>query len=489
MRSAIVLMSIVFLGGGISAQDMRISLDRVDTLINGKLPHDYPISFYFRMTNTSIHDINGLSSGFRIYSPDGATWSAGFFVDTILTCDFSPVVCYDTTFYGEWIDSTLPSPYSWQYPEPSIFDGGLFVVWYSIDGTASDTIGFAAYTQSTGSGLFSGFDYVSFRIKLQEISDSSVGKTICLDSAFFPPSGRWLWANSGDYVPEWDGPRCWTVSAAEPPPLPPPTLSVRLDSVEGLVNGRLPINRPIAFRFRYTNNTDHTMISSANGFRVYSPDGATWQPGLFIEAYFGFPLVETVYDTSYYGEWDNSTLIPPLVWKGPDPQVFDYGLFVNWFSVKGYGADTVGFSGYAQMTGLGLYPGFSGVGPTIVIQGIPESSSGKTLCIDSAFFPPTGFWEWAQNYSIRWGPFWDGPHCFEIGSCCVGMRGNVDLTDDEINIADLTGLVHQIFVKRQLDCPLACNVDGDANETVDIMDLAYLVDYMFKGGPAPPAGP
>ena len=98
MRSIIVLMSIVFLGGGISAQDMRISLDRVDTLINGKLPHDYPISFYFRMTNTSIHDINGLSSGFRIYSPDGATWSAGFFVDTVLTCDFSPVVCYDTTF-------------------------------------------------------------------------------------------------------------------------------------------------------------------------------------------------------------------------------------------------------------------------------------------------------------------------------------------------------------------------------------------------------
>jgi hypothetical protein len=214
-----------------------------------------------------------------------------------------------------------------------------------------------------------------------------------------------------------------------------------------------------------------TYIGSANGFRIYSPDSAEWVPA------------------TPYGEFLNDYLPDGLVWQGSAPhwQIYDGGLFVKVFSVDGSGADTIGFAGYQMDHGTGLYPGFDAVGIGINIARIPESSRGKTLCIDSCYWPPAGTWKWANGFNIL--PYWDGPHCFEIGDCCVGMRGNVDLTDDGITIADVTALVHQLYVKRELECPKACNVDGDKNETVDIVDLVYLIDYMFRGGPAPAACP
>ncbi len=37
--------------------------------------------------------------------------------------------------------------------------------------------------------------------------------------------------------------------------------------------------------------------------------------------------------------------------------------------------------------------------------------------------------------------------------------------------------------------PLRGNVDYDVGDEIDIADLVYLVDYMFNGGPEPPACP
>ena len=321
MRTAVGLLLVVFLAGGIGAQEMRISLERVDTLIDGQLPCNFPITFYFRIANTSTHDFHGSANGFRIYSPDGATWSPGFSVDSI-PCD--PFPCdsgyiSDTTWYGEFIDSTLPNGLMWKGTDPQIYDGGLFVNTFSVDGAGADTVGFAGFDQYSGVGLYSGFDFVGWKIRIASISKGSAGRTICIDSSYFPPSGTWLWANDTVVVPDWDGPYCWTVSVAEPPPPPPPPgMSVRLDSVEGLVKGRLPIGRRIAFRFRFTNTSGPTIEGLANGFRIYSPDGATWIPGIAsVDSGYCDPTPCPggewyFYDTSYYGLWESTTLPPPV---------------------------------------------------------------------------------------------------------------------------------------------------------------------------------
>jgi hypothetical protein len=71
-------------------------------------------------------------------------------------------------------------------------------------------------------------------------------------------------------------------------------------------------------------------------------------------------------------------------------------------------------------------------------------------------------------------------------SCFGEIRGNVDCGSDEtINIIDLIVLVDYMFS----DGPTpGCFDEADVNADVaiTISDLVYLVDYMFSGGPEPP---
>lgn len=70
-------------------------------------------------------------------------------------------------------------------------------------------------------------------------------------------------------------------------------------------------------------------------------------------------------------------------------------------------------------------------------------------------------------------------------SCCSGIAGNInnDL-GDTIDIADLTYLVDYMFKGGlEPDCLGEADLNGDNN--IDISDLTFLVNYSFKGGPAP----
>jgi len=76
-----------------------------------------------------------------------------------------------------------------------------------------------------------------------------------------------------------------------------------------------------------------------------------------------------------------------------------------------------------------------------------------------------------------------------LTGCCIGMRGNVDGDpSDQVNIADLTYLVDYLFRGGQPPpCPEEGDVNGDGN--TNVADLTYLVDYLFRGGPQPPPCP
>ena len=175
---ALVLAGLITVLSYSFAVGQSLSLDHVDGLnATGGLQMGVPVTFYIRVTgDNDAH--GGLTNGFQVYSPTGAQW--GSFVG-------------DTT-------GTLGKEQ---------FDGGFFITHFSADGVGADTVGFGGF-RLFGQGLPAGFDDTAFTIEIGPIDVAYNGGEICLDSAFYPPSGVWKWAGP-DIIPGWDGPHCWTI--------------------------------------------------------------------------------------------------------------------------------------------------------------------------------------------------------------------------------------------------------------------------------------
>ena len=175
--------------------------------------------------------------------------------------------------------------------------------------------------------------------------------------------------------------------------------AISLDSVAGLYGpSSLSTGQQVTFYIRMTNNGVHAMKGITNGYRVYSPNGATWDTTI------GNNDIGTIGSTEF-----------DLIWH------------INELGVTGSGFDTLGFGG-ATMSGTGLPASFDDIAYTIMIGPIPDQDHDKTICLDSVFYPPSGLWKWdvglVDNVSIGWRiPIWDGPHCFTVldagGSQCL----------------------------------------------------------------------
>ena len=188
-----VLLSIMVFGVCGLAGAQSLSLDHTDGLLDADhLNTGVPVTFYLRLTGDGDSH-GGATNGFRAYSDDGATWN--------------PMV-------GDTLGPLGKAQ----------FDGGFFISPFSVTGEGADTIGFGGF-RFFGPGLAAGFDDVVYSLDIGPIPESSIGKQICLDSSFYPPSGVWKWAGP-DVFPGWDGPHYFTVG-------PPAACAVAVTSPAG----------------------------------------------------------------------------------------------------------------------------------------------------------------------------------------------------------------------------------------------------------------
>ncbi|HKK21943.1 MAG TPA: FlgD immunoglobulin-like domain containing protein, partial [candidate division Zixibacteria bacterium] len=143
------------------------------------------------------------------------------------------------------------------------------------------------------------------------------------------------------------------------------------------------IGTQVNFDLRLINNESFAFSGIQNGFRFYSPDGATW----------------------------NSTTADTIGEFGQD--LFNLIVAMVYFSPDGINEDTVGF-GAALINSPGLYPGYDGPSMRLTVGPIDALQVGKTLCFDSTFFPPAAVWLWHSQVHGDETPQWGGPYCFNI---------------------------------------------------------------------------
>ena len=231
--------------------------------------------------------------------------------------------------------------------------------------------------------------------------------------------------------------------------------AISVSKIDGYdsTNGGLMANTPIRYYVHF--QVEFDVAGVLNGFRIYSPDSATWQP---------LVLKELVNVDSLF---DGTAGLPNFLFA----------------SVDGMGADTVMTLGFRNH-GPGLVAGFD-EDYFLIETSLSEEQIGKTLCLDSSFLDPNP-WLW---FSFEGNPAWDGPHCFEIVDCCAGNRGDVNGDGVGPNVLDLTLLVDYVFRGAPApDCQLESDVNGDGMP-YNIIDLTFVVDFIFRSGQPAPACP
>ena len=143
-----------------------------------------------------------------------------------------------------------------------------------------------------------------------------------------------------------------------------------------------------------------------NGFRVYSPDGATWS----------WPVRDTFIEIVIQDVLHN-TYVDSIVWLDANSRAFFNTAYQRvYFSTDGAGADTVGYAGATSVPSLGLTPGTDKPYWSIPIKTDPAQEAVH-ICIDSSWFPPGGTWKWApvSGDTEQIGPLWSGEVCWPVG--------------------------------------------------------------------------
>lgn len=103
-----------------------------------------------------------------------------------------------------------------------------------------------------------------------------------------------------------------------------------------------------------------------------------------------------------------------------------------------------------------------------------------TVCVDSSFWPPSDRLAFANSVAQTYTPRHNLPYCFSV---TYPGRGDGN-GDGQINIEDVIFLLNYLF--KEGPAPAYTHM-GDANfdEIIDLGDIVYLLSFIFRGGPPP----
>ena len=234
-------------------------------------------------------------------------------------------------------------------------------------------------------------------------------------------------------------------------------VSITIDRVDSLYNGKIQPDMPIDMYLRWANNSGERLCVFS-GYRIYLSNNGELPNGVFE------PVTIEGVNLNY-------------------SEMFDLIFAEHNFS-NGFGSDTVAISGIVLSS-----PGFPDGLDTIAARistSVSADFAGDSLCVDSTFYGQTGVWQWSLAIDVI--PDWGGPYCYEIlPSCCIGQRGNFNNSPgiNPIDIADLARMVSFMFLNGVAPtCDEEADFTGDGS--LDVSDLVGLVDYMHFNG-SPPA--
>lgn len=427
-----------------------IILDSVGGEISpGVITTGESITFYLRYTNNTGNSILDISNGFRVYSTDGAQWGTTLadttgalnsthfclgiwantysadgsgadtvgtlastwvsdggmpdgFDDVAFTITIGPIsptyvgktICLDSCFYGP------AGSWKWQVDGLSHYApdwGGpyCFTIQEPILEITPDTLNFSVYQGSVYP--------VAGSFHVSEASGANIPfQCDYLDSANFislsshtgtTPDDIIVWAQSRGWPPGTYHNIIAVDAEAGNTPLSvvvnmtvyaEPEAAMILDNVTGQYGlTGIKAGVPVTFTMRAINNSGENIVGILNGYKVYSPDGAQW-------------------DTLIAGTFSAFT------------SMFDLIFVFNEFSTNGSGADTVGFGG-AVMLNPGMPDGYDDLAYTITIGPVDSIYDGRTICLDSSWYPPNNpSWLWQNALYGTIYPDWSGPHCFMV---------------------------------------------------------------------------
>jgi hypothetical protein len=262
------------------------------------------------------------------------------------------------------------------------------------------------------------------------------------------------------------------ICGPETPPGPIPSSdSCRLywDAIRtssGAVVDTLIAGQSYAFQLGIENSTK--LRGMGFGFRFFSPDGATshWQmvPGW-------------TYKINY-------TIVPGCRME-PMSTVWDFGFFFTEYEVNDILPERIVIGGVSNYGGMSTGPGQG----MIKIPFTPDSvASGlRRLCIDSSAGDYGNGADFVFADIAGHGPCpvleWPvGGRCWYVRNP-VGFAGDANV-DGLTNVADVVYLINYIFKDGPAPNPFT-NGDANCDGLDNVGDCVYLINFIFKSGPKP----
>ncbi len=472
------------------------------------------------LDNRTGYYVDGLTHGFRLYSPEGASWDPP---------------TYDS---AGGLDAYLDE----------VFTGG-----FSVDGSGADTIYIGGYAWDS-SGIPDGYNDVIFTVSTQVACDDT-GKTLCFDSSWFSPSGTWVWSTTGGSVtPNWDGPHCYLIVPAERFDTVSTTCVKLVVSNEGNFGHKGEAYNTLDYGLQGDCKTSYMYDGSPMIVRIVSGDTLAYynlyDASLFGKTKSGNPTVPTV-NLGGYEIFQSGTFVSPdnrlalekdwyapqqpdscnfviqclrvFSWDGETHTGLSIGEFIDWdipyWNINTGGSDPNAKLIYLQGGGVSCQDNTARFGGQALL-GVASSAEcvdtgsvpyGALTELNSTYVYPSAGPVAAEMYALMQQSGYSTPGSTEdqfalmtfLDSAAVGVGDTIHIytvlaTIRNGTAGDLTATVDKArkwFLGHVTEVCGCCNGDGirgnadnliGAGGEVDVADLTLLVAYLFMGGPAPP---